>query len=698
MEDPSYKFNFKDLSRFLKDFQYLMQRGGGVLFNNKTGVDKKSIPRMIIGWVVLVFQFILIIIVLYTLYIIIFKGYPRIIIDLLTFNFSNKEKLDELIKENNILVNQFKFLSSNYDSCLTPYSIYQFLYGPTNLYTISKKFESQKDLYYSKYKYDDKYFNAVKEYYLFYNKINTVNSQDVWGDKKNIPIGYKILNINKLNLIVPPQTLINTDFINFIKNNPETIHFNIIITPDKTRQFIMPALGAKSDYRLLVLPNNNYNIIIPNDHINANNMTDNDFIKYINDYNQNIQNNSMVIPIKNTKKCNIIEPNNIKYPQLANNISNKFTIKNYDFYELLLTYRLEQNQINIEKVEGGKKSADQLLYELYENEEKNNFNTRHNMLDIHQTFLEMSKEIKEMNTHFINLPIISYLIIPENDKNINNILKDFLKYKIDIEKNNIYNIPYLQLNDHSWYIIEYILSIKNNNQYNKFIENIPLYTNKDMNQIIYYINLPREQKKLAEQRIMNYSKNINFFEYIKHRPIFAHIYLSRTILDKDKKILYSKIMDTYKLLADCDILNIKHDIEQSTMKLRLHNLQNNGFLIKQLVNTVGYLNLFLNIYRHDLTVMYENQVISNTRFIKELWTPFYNDLVVNRIGNYFKKTFSSEGMGGSYKRFHIYYKKLGVELNIMIKATFKAFFTSVPIEKPEETKTDDGVKNDPNAD
>jgi hypothetical protein len=92
--------------------------------------------------------------------------------------------------------------------------------------------------------------------------------------------------------------------------------------------------------------------------------------------------------------------------------------------------------------------------------------------------------------------------------------------------------------------------------------------------------------------------------------------------------------------------------------------------------------------------MYEKQIMSDKRFFRELWLPFVDDIVKNRIGNYFKRTFSSQGMGGSYKKFNIWYKQLGKDLNRMIKATFKAFFTSTPVEKPKETETDDGQKSE----
>jgi hypothetical protein len=556
--ESSYKLNFNDLSRFLQDFSYILHKGGSgkklsESFNMSSNDKTKNFiikwVEIIIKVVITFIQLCLIVVAIYTIYIIIFKGYPRVVIDLLTFQFYNKENQDDFLKERNLLTDQFKFLSKDHASCLTPFSIYESIYGYTNLNTLSTTFEQIKDKYYSKYKYNDKYFNALKEYYLFYDKINITNARDV--------------------------------------------RFK----------------------------------------------------------------------------------------------TNKIVIKKYDAYELLLTYKIINGEIITKNTEGGEKGTDQQMYELYRAEEKTQFNTIKGIEEIHSVLYKMTKEIQTMNTNFINKPIIPYLIIPTDDKAIGIILKDFSKFKTNILNNTIYNISYSQLSDYSWYIIEYILSLSNQNQYNSFVLNMPQYR-EDISKIIYYINLPREDKIIAENRVMNYSQNKLFFEYIKKRPIFAHIYFSRVL--KDKAVLYSNVMNTYKLLGDCgNPVNI-NDNDIATMKKRLINLQINGYLFKQLANTVSFMNLFLSVYRSNMTNIYEKQIISNNRFLKELWVPFFDDIFINRIGNFTKKTFSSEGMGGSYGRFLKFYKQLGVELNRMIKAVFMAFFTSTPQEKPKETDTDDG--------
>jgi len=123
------------------------------------------------------------------------------------------------------------------------------------------------------------------------------------------------------------------------------------------------------------------------------------------------------------------------------------------------------------------------------------------------------------------------------------------------------------------------------------------------------------------------------------------------------------------------------------MQTMLSNLQNNGYAFKQFINTISFLNLYLNVYRHDLTNMYRKQIISDTTFLKDLWMPFVTDIFINKIGTKTKATFSAQNFNNSYGNFMNFYKGLGNDLTNTIRAVFMAFFTSQPIEQPQEIDT-----------
>jgi hypothetical protein len=536
----------------MDDFLYLLQKGGR---------DKKILgakgnegtAQKIIKWVVIILKFVLIIVVIYTIYIILFKGYPRIFINLFLFKFSNKEKLDNFIKENNLLITHMKFLSAKHPTCLPPYAMYQMIYGPTNLSAKVNEFEQLKDKYYAKHKYDDKYNNAFKEFFLFYNKVNKKNSEDIW-----------------------------------FKTNKIKVHYA-------------------------------------------------------------------------------------------------------DFYESLLTYRIFLGEITVNNTErGGKKGDDELLYQLYKGEKDKGFQTHKGILAIHNNLISMGKELEAMNKQLSKKPVIPHVVIPESKKQAINVVKDITKNAKMLEAGTLYNLPYSDMTDHGWIIAEYLTNLSQGSQYSSFASDMPAYTNQEQNKLIYYINLPRDQKAVAEKRVM--AANKEFFEYIKKRPIFTHIYFSKAVSNKAE--LYDQVMEAYKLLAECTTGGARATFDANSMKTRVANLQKNAYVLKRFITTVSFLHLFINVYQHNMTLMYEKQIMSDKRFFRELWLPFVDDIVKNRIGNYFKRTFSSQGMGGSYKKFNIWYKQLGKDLNRMIKATFKAFFTSTPVEKPKETETDDGQKSE----
>lgn len=542
-----YKFNFNDLSRFMDDFFYLFQKGGR---GNKFIIspETKSFIEKIIKWVVIIFQAMMIVVAIYVLYIIIFRGYPRIVVDLVTFKFYNKVKLDQFISERNLLINQFKFFTSPSKGCLTCFDLYKNLYQTTNLENNIKLFENQKEQFYAKYKYDDKYHNALKEYYLFYNKVDQIVPHDVW------------LN------------------------------------------------------------------------------------------------------------------------------NNKITIQEYPFYELLCTYKLQLGEIEKNNTErGGKKGDDELIYTLYMKEKALNFPSLTAIKSIKATLNNIKQDVQSMITLFSALPLISYINIPNDDNAVNNVMRDISKFNKQIENGTIYNIEFSQINDNGWCLLEYFSYIQNPNQYDSFVKGIPVYTNEDINKIIYYLNLPRKSKGIAEKRIM--TKNPEFYEYIKKRPIFSHIFFTQKQIDKQD--LYKKVMNCYQWLSDCDGKATTKKIDVDILKTRISNLQKNTYTFKQLISSVAYLNLFLNEYQGDMTYMYEKQIISDKRFFRELWMPFLEDIMKNRVGTYFKKVFSSQGMGSSWTKFDKWYKQLGQDLSRMIKGVFKAFFTSTPIEQPQSVDTTD---------
>jgi hypothetical protein len=531
----SYNFNFTDLSRFMDDFTYLIQKGGrfNKIFSEKT----KNILERVIYWFVLIVKFILIIIAIYVLYIILFKGYPRLIVNLIMFKFSNKENLDRFLQEHKLMTTSMKALN-NIDAI----NLYNEIFTPCNVLTYIKEFEDTMNTYYFKYQYDEKYFHAFKEYYLFFNKIE---------DKKI-----------------------------------ETRVFN----------------------------------------------------------------------------------------------NTKFNVEKPAFYEILITYKTK-----IGEIDSTGKGEDQLFFETIKKEDDKLKNNEPKIVDtlhkIKQSLINLGKELQNIIKNSLNTPIIPYILLP-NEALVTQTQTQIESHITEINSGKVYEKSSSSFNDFTWIALEYLSSTINNNQYATLTKAVPSYSLKEYNKIVFYLTLPREKKTKAEIRLME--SNVTLYEFVKKYPLFSLIHFSNHI--KEKEQLYNAIMKTYYVISNKYVLPL-NPIYVTDL---LANINKNGKLLKAFITNASVMHLFITEYQPQMTKMYEKQVISTTRFFKELWTPFLTDIVINRIGTKFKTTFSSEGFGSSWSRFKVKWDELGDNLKNMITAVFKAFFTSVPIEKPQEPPVEDG--------
>jgi len=708
MSSNSYKFNFRDLSRFMDDFTYLFKKGGRHKIFQKGGDDLSltatllSVIEFIIYFIYLLIRLTVIVIIIYILYVIIFRGYPRIVVNLLTLSFYSKVNIDALLRENDVLSKQFIFLKTPSNSSLSWYSLYNNIYDDyTQLYNLSQNYENLKTLYYSQYKYNDMYIKSIGEYFLFYNKINT--NVEHLSDSDVISIGKYVNLPRELDILTDPNNIHVYSGISYIPislNEPINPPFVLLNIPN----WLGTVVRNNNNITITIFDNLNLPPIIniPQTNKNANTSqqnTSNDYIKMeFTNYKDDVfkMPNTIVYELQNNKiiintyasdkitpiKANIVTSGVMKIPK-----------NQMEFYDLLLTYKIINGEITTnDPIKGGKKSDDQLLNELYASEANTNFVSLNKIISINDVLQKFAIEINRMQLYFTSIPLVSFIIVPDNDINFNAVIKEYSLYKNQIDDGSIFNIPYLKISDLTWIFIEFMYGLNNPNQYSIFSNNIP-YHNVQIEKIIYYLNYSREEKKKAEEKIMNYKDNSEFYEYIKRRPIFAHIYFTNNINTNliSKGDFYKQIINTYSILSDCKIKTT----DQTLLITHLTNLQYNGYLFKQLVNTVFYFHLLFNMYQNNLTALYQQQVISDKRFLRELIRPYANDIFNNRIKVFARRTFNKHLIKKSKQNFFYWYYILGDKLRYVVDATWKAFFTSVHVDIPETPETDDG--QDPNS-
>jgi hypothetical protein len=168
------KINYNDLKTLVDDFRYIVQTGGNPF--TVSGGGAGSVAVGLIGLVVNFLQSIIYLIVfvfiIYLIYIILFKGYPKIIMDLLTFGIFKKANLNVLFSEHKFLESHFKFLlkkPSEFDG-LDPHTSFNKLIKPNNIKDVIQDTETRMSDHYKNFKYTRRYVEAFREYFLYYYK------------------------------------------------------------------------------------------------------------------------------------------------------------------------------------------------------------------------------------------------------------------------------------------------------------------------------------------------------------------------------------------------------------------------------------------------------------------------------------------------------------------------------------------------
>lgn len=350
---------------------------------------------------------------------------------------------------------------------------------------------------------------------------------------------------------------------------------------------------------------------------------------------------------------------------ILNENGQQLTVKidHYNFYDKLSQYLISIGEYDKMNESGVEKSKNYIDVDIF----KNNSHMYKSISIIDKNLKDIGNAVLKIVNGLISNPKLAYLIIPQIE-DIDIFTKELSDYYIK-NKTSTEN-----LNTNHFIILELINASSTKNYYNNLITKIPPYTNDEKKYIVSYLNSTEIDKKTLIKKLS--WNNLNLFVFLKENPLFSNIYFSE--MNMDKKILYDDVINLYTSMDDDSSKTIKDYIGQ---------LQKNGMYIKELYMSLIYTHLLLNEYRDDLTRMYSKQIIGPVNFFHELIEPIKNDLLVNRIGNSFKQTFSQGNFDGNFKSFEVRFNTFGSQLQKVTKDTYKAFFTSQKIESPKEAKT-----------
>jgi hypothetical protein len=369
-----------------------------------------------------------------------------------------------------------------------------------------------------------------------------------------------------------------------------------------------------------------------------------------------------------------------------------FEVAHYKFYEQMIVYLQLMGAIpkkNDEKP--GEISQNKLMYDMFITENntvdhKKLFQTRYNfhksVRGISGYLLQAVNLLEQKGYHY-------FFLCPNTDANISNIIGEFQRATPVLRANKIYDQKASRYSTYFWTMVE-VYDVDNsklkyesinipNDKYKsqaEFIskrlflyrsEKLPNFTGYQQHLIVAYLNTPGNKRKQMEKQLLK-GVTPNQLQNIQKYPIFASIYYSNAV--GDKVTLYYNIMQMYKEL----MTSSGTTVEFQNIAANLQTLVNNARQVKQTINSIHVLNLYLNVYRNDFTRMITLRNLSDRLFFKELITSHADDIFNNRIKAYFlristRRYFNKELIPAFKQR----WDDLGDILDNMMRTIWNAF-------------------------
>lgn len=160
-------YKFQDLAKFVEDLKFLLARGGTSGLWGKFSGENSTITQIVLSWIYTVVVWILIILAVYVVYQIIFKGYPRFPIDLAKFKLYNRVDTKKIVGGSKGLLYSNIFTLSE-PSMREPLSI---ILGSQQNNMFRELIETIDDTYELAFGVN-RIEEALTDYYTFYPSIN----------------------------------------------------------------------------------------------------------------------------------------------------------------------------------------------------------------------------------------------------------------------------------------------------------------------------------------------------------------------------------------------------------------------------------------------------------------------------------------------------------------------------------------------
>lgn len=625
-----------------------------------------NLLKAIIGIVVIV-------IVLYLLYILIFKGYPKFLMDLGTLSFFKKSNLYGMF--NTFLVNHYLYLLNNTDYEL----LRKFLniISPNYDFKFTSNFQNNRNAvvslledYYSQYKGNNKYYTAIREYFLLGNKTSV--SSDT-------------LKINKYEY----------DIISYAPDIP--------VTNSKVQSMFYDKKTDQERNCRSVIVKNDKNFKCPAPPL---------VIYYYNFYEvltQYLSREGVLKMNPNPNNPKIPDIDKTTYLYLRDKYYRSFGVKSFRLKISNLKITLDTYFDSVKTCVELLNTQPILLYLLYPPND-NSLVSDSASLPRNNNNDTIYMKLQELYNNIINYDTITYYN-KSKKANLYNFITtkgDYTKYMWEL----IYciNMPIAEIEK---YYNMCVVSLETYLDPSKCLRYATGTCRKSIPSNIYvtsllksisraYLNLDLDKRKELLSKIIHdfpdikkYARSTGYLSYdiimnslilfVDAHPIFCSVFLSD---HANKVTLFKNIVNVYKM-----IIQPTNYMNPSEMLKDLSVIQR----FKSFTNSLYIVDLYFNVYRNDLSAQYEEQYYSNKRFFNSIWKPYYHEIWDMRIMEYFRRFFDNGSMNKAYKRsFKPLWKGVGVALNQTKNAIKSAFKGSGPKEI-EEPKQDSSSMNEAQA-
>ena len=609
---------------------------------------------------------------IYLFYYVAFVGYPKWLADLLSLSVSNIIEIDKLLEDNNLLYNSLnvlatgKSIQNTNNSLINAYDVYTHLYQDTgnslSLKTNVNKLDNFINTNYSQYN-EKKYTVALREYYLFYYKLYDKNNVRNLSKTNPDSVARIIDSTNNSSDTIQPIV------IDGVQQNIKHFQFYKALTDYKIHNKTFDkrqktGKGDKSPDQCIweVYSKDNfeeynmfYDIKINNNNIKqdleaiSNIINENNYIPYL------------TLPSREEDITNFEKDNHIY------NQNNQTDFKDINEYSWFIIEALNYHKNN--DIYTTLTTNINIQYDNIETLQNNIYNDLKNSPNYSSFDTNLQNTIKELDTNPDNFDV--------NLNKITNILHVYVSreglYNSTVSINKDGNKPNINNNTGSY--LDLLNKIEGN------IRKI-----KRMKSISYYINLSQKERIEVFDKMSIDQETDN---YINKNPIISHIYFNQHILVNEKQKYYNKIMGLYIYLMSGG----QNTIDVTKPKELVTNLSNLGGDYKDFVNSINIANLYFNTYFKSINEMVQKPYATTESFFYGLWTPFYQDIIMNRIVYAFGRCFKDSWAGNAfinkqsleprnYVNYIYKYTFIQDTMSNVVKNTWSRLFTSSTITPP----------------